>query len=65
MIIYAVHGECHGIIGYYAYESTARKVCEINAEGYDIDPKTTELDYDGEKWWGWWCSYVEKIEVIE
>jgi hypothetical protein len=65
MIIYAVHDECHGIIGYYAYESTARKVCEINAEGYDIDPKTTELDYNGEKWWGWCFSYVERIEVIE
>ena len=65
MIIYAVHDECHGIIGYYAYESTARKVCEINAEGYDIDPKTTELDYDGNMWWGWWFSCVEKVEVIE
>lgn len=64
MIIYAVHDECHGIIGYYANETTAKKVCEINAEGYDITPDTP-LDMEGDTHWGWDQSYVEKIEVIE
>ena len=61
MIIYAVHDECHGIIGYYAYESTAQEVCKENAKLYGIDPEVDPLEYD----WGWEMSYVERIEVIE
>ena len=65
MIIYAVHDECHGIIGYYANEDKAKEVCKENVKTYDVDPKTAELDYDGNVWWGWWFSCVERVEVIE
>ena len=65
MIIYAVHDENHGIIGYYVYESVAKEVCETNAREYDIDPETTELDIEDKNYWGWWCSYIERIEVIK
>ena len=66
MIIYAVHDECHGIIGYYANEDKAKEVCKENAKGYGIDPKTAEFDYYGNnRWWGYGCSCVERIEVIE
>jgi hypothetical protein len=62
--IYALWDECHGIVAYYADKDTAKRSCQINAEGYDITPDT-ELDYDGEKYWGWSFSYIETIEVIE
>lgn len=61
MIIYAVHDECHGIIGHYANEDKAKEVCKENAKGYDIDPEVDQLVYN----WGWEQSYVERIEVIE
>ena len=59
--VYAVHDECHGIIGYYANEDKAKERCKANATLYDIDPEVDPLEYD----WGWDCSYVEEIEVIE
>ena len=61
MIIYAVHDECHGIIGYYANEDKAKEVCKENTKLYDIDPEVDPLEYN----WGWEMSYVEEIEVIE
>lgn len=65
MIIYALHDECHGIIGYYANDYTAKERCKENAKLYNIDPATTELDYDGAWHWGWTDSYIERIDVIE
>lgn len=59
--VYAVHDECHGIIGYYADFAKAQKRCKENATLYDIDPEVDPLQYD----WGWDCSYIEEIEVIE
>ena len=61
MIIYAVHDECHGIIGYYANEDKAKEACKENVKLYDIDPEVDPMEYD----WGWEMSYVEEIEVIE
>ena len=61
MIIYAVHDECHGIIGYYANEDKAKVACKANARLYGIDPEIDPLECD----WGWEMSYVERIEVIE
>lgn len=61
MIIYAVHDECHGIIGYYANEDKAKEVCKENVKLYGIDPEVDPLEYN----WGWEMSYVETIEVIE
>lgn len=65
MIIYALHDECHGIIGYYAHEDKVKEACKKNAKLYDIDPDTTDTDYDSYWWWGWSEAYIERIEVIE
>lgn len=63
--VYAVIDECHGNIGYYADITKAKERCKENAKDYDINPDKDELEYDGERYWGWTFSYVVAEEVEE
>ena len=64
--VYLIYEECHGLVMVCGSETGAINKVNSLAYNYDIDPKTTPLDYNSHYRYGWeGAAYFSREEVLD